>query len=504
MSSWSTRPLANIFRADDESLGTSQNEWQGDDLSYDKHSQQIRIMFHNVNGLPIKGPEGLDMFINEQINLQVDLQGIAEHCLDTTKVSVLQVAQETLRRQYKGQTLLQMNSSSESALHTYKPGGTGIVVLGSLAGRLEPNGRGGDQMGRWSYIQIRRRQSTPITIITAYQVCPRPTNHLGNTAYHQQVRALNSSGRHNVHPREAFMHDLNQFITKIISQGHDILLGGDFNEALEDKKSGILKLITRHHLTDVFLHRFPQHQQFGTHVFGNRRIDSAYATPGLLHSISKIGYAPFQYAKPSDHRPLLLELDAHVLFGNRPEKLRPSYERILHSKDKTAVTRYIESWYAEIQARQGFHYTHQIQNDEAPPELVEMVDEIIGKSSDIAEQACRRRRPEFYSHQIVQQRCRVSILRSHLNAIRHGLDRTKQLEQRMKRAGLEFDLPPTQKYTLQALQLARVELHHTCQDHKAVRHAELEAKIDHATQQGNKPRAKVLKAIRKVESNLRT
>lgn len=194
------RLLDKLFRVNDGPTSSVQNEWQGDDISHDKDDNTIRMMFHNVNGLPLKGSEGLDMFINEQINTQVDLQGIVEHCLDTTKFTVLQTAQDSLRRHYKGSTLLQMNSSSESALHTYKPGGTGIMVLGSLASRLEPKGRGGDPMGRWSYIQIRRRQATPITIVTAYQVCPRPTNHLGNTAYHQQVRALNADGRNSMHP----------------------------------------------------------------------------------------------------------------------------------------------------------------------------------------------------------------------------------------------------------------------------------------------------------------
>lgn len=33
----------------------------------------------------------------------------------------------------RGQALLHLNSSTETALHNYKPGGTGILVLGSLA-----------------------------------------------------------------------------------------------------------------------------------------------------------------------------------------------------------------------------------------------------------------------------------------------------------------------------------------------------------------------------------
>ena len=498
---WGHDLLDKYFRTSAINLD---HTWCGDNLSYDKEPRMIRIMFHNVNGLPLQGPEAFDTFVNEQINLQVDIQGITEHCLDTTKFQVLHEVQTILRHQYHGQALMQLNSSNESALNTYKPGGTGIMMLGDSVGRLEPNGKGGDEMGRWSYVHIRRRHAPPVTIISAYQVCPRPTNILGNTAYHQQIRALHASARHNIHPRQAFIQDLSSFIATLTSQNHDIILGGDFNEALEDKKSGILTLLTRHNLTDVFLHRFPQHPPFGTHSFGKRRIDAVFVTPRMLPLIERFGYAPFHYTKGSDHRPILFEIDAATFFGSPPNPLRNIWSRNFTTKDKTAVTRFIETWYNEIQAQHGFSYVASINNDKVQPPTIEMLDDLIGKGSATAEQLCKRRRPEFYSQQIVQQRNRVSMLRSHLNGLRQGVDRTRQLQQRMHRQGLDIALPPTQSTTMSALRSARAELSKTCQENIAVRHAELESKIEAATQQGNKPRTKVLRAIKKFESTLQT
>jgi hypothetical protein len=243
-------------------------------------------------------------------------------------------------------------------MNIYKPGGTGILVLGSVVGRQEPNGRGGDTMGRWSYLQLQRKHFPPITVISAYQVCPRPTNPLGNTAYHQQMRALNISGTYSLHPRQAFIRDLGSFIASLLSEGHDIILGGDFNESLEDKNSGLLRLITAHNLTDPFLFKFPHHDTFGTHILGKRRIDSVFLTPRLLASLCKIGYAPFDYAKSSDHRALLLEFQTGSLFGQRHDPIPPAPMRAVKTKDKRAVTTFINKWYHEVLACNGFAFRH--------------------------------------------------------------------------------------------------------------------------------------------------
>ena len=474
--------------------------WQGDEVSHDKDDHHIRIMFHNVNGLSSHGVEGLDMFVNDQANLQVDIQGFTEHCLDTTKFTVSHGAHEKIREHYQGQTALQLDSSSEAAINVYKPGGTGILMLGAVVGRQETQGRGGDPMGRWSYVHLRRKHQAPVTIISAYQVCPRPTNLLGNTAYHQQRRALNVSGRSTLHPRQAFIKDLDGFLTVLRAKGHAIILGGDFT----DRQSGILRLITAHNMLDPFLTKFPNHHTFGTHAMGQRRIDYVFITPELMPSLKKIGYAPFYFSKQSDHRPILLEFDKFALFGQKTDPLQLAMNRTVRSKDRKAVTVFIDAWYNEIHNRKGFTFKKQLEDDTAPPNIAEIVHEIIGVSGDIAEQCCKRRRPEFYSHQLVQRRLTVSILRGHLNSLRMGLNREAQLSRRMHRAGLNFSLPATQKLTLQALREAKEELQQTCMKSAEVRQAELTAKIEEAAQRGKKSKAKILKAIKKVENNQRT
>jgi hypothetical protein len=82
-------------------------------------------------------------------------------------------------------------------------GGTGIIALGDTIGRIDHNGKGGDHMGRWSYFHFKRRNANPLTVISIYQVCSKPTDEIGATAWHQQRRALDLEQRHQVHPRTA-------------------------------------------------------------------------------------------------------------------------------------------------------------------------------------------------------------------------------------------------------------------------------------------------------------
>jgi exonuclease III len=261
---------------------TESATWHGDEFLGPKPERSTRMMFHNVNGLSLNGCEGIEMFVNNQLSLDIDLQGIAEHCLDTTKYQVKQALQRSFRSHSPQKSVIAFHSSTDPATNYYKPGGTGVVMLGSLVGRLESNGVHGDAMGRWTAVHLRRRDRKPITVIMAYQVCPRPTNILGNTAFHQQVRFLNQQGRSHIHPRQAFINDLQTYIGRLQQQGNDIILGGDFNESLTDRHSGIHRLVSAQNLVDPFLIKFQAAPTFGTHQLGSRRIDLLFVSPALL------------------------------------------------------------------------------------------------------------------------------------------------------------------------------------------------------------------------------
>jgi phenylpropionate dioxygenase-like ring-hydroxylating dioxygenase large terminal subunit len=89
------------------------------------------------------------------------------------------------------------------------------------------------------------------------------------TAWHQQYRGLVQQGLQNPEPREQFMLDLGQFLTKIRTSGADYILGWDANTAHDHNK--IQDFLQDHDMVDNFTEFFEKHPP--THINGSKQID---------------------------------------------------------------------------------------------------------------------------------------------------------------------------------------------------------------------------------------
>jgi hypothetical protein len=224
-----------------------------------------------------------------------------------------------------------------------------------------------------------------------------------------------------------------------------------------------------------------------------------------MNSIKQIGYAPFDYSTPSDHRPLIIEFHTASLFGKTYIDSLLPHNRGVKSNDKVSVQKFIDIMYDEVTKRKGFELLDRLNNNVATTHLVEQVDQILGQSGDIAESQCRRRRPEFYSRSIIQHRLRVSILRGHLNALKSGRDRREQLQRKMQRAGIEMILPATIRLTRMSLHSAKTQLQEVSQNSMTVRHSEFADKLNNVDSNTvDRQTRKALRAIQKVEANMKT
>ena len=217
-------------------------------------------------------------------------------------------------------------------------------------------------------------------------------NRQGNTAWHQQRLALDAASRSTEHPRKAFINDLTKVIKTFQELNHDIIIGGDFNETLEDPNSGLLRLATNTNLSDPWYLQHPQHKQFATQEFGSKRIDSILISYRLSGSIRAIGYGPFGQVTNSDHRPLFVDFHSQALFGDDTAVLRPTLFRPFHSRDRQAVTTYIEHMYSYLQAHSVFELQQALDDNTQDISIVETVDSILGDSQTLAIAACRKRR----------------------------------------------------------------------------------------------------------------
>ena len=85
-----------------------------------------------------------------------------------------------------------------------------------------------------------------MTVVTAYQVCDKPvttaTKKKSRIASALQASMMRQRGITTTHPRQQFYEDLMLFLQACKTQNEELLLAGDFNEALGTNISGMTKL----------------------------------------------------------------------------------------------------------------------------------------------------------------------------------------------------------------------------------------------------------------------
>jgi hypothetical protein len=299
--------------------------------------------------------------INEYQQYNIHLLGISEHHLPLADPGYRQKVHEAMNEcGPAGRMTHQLNASQESSSQSGRlMGGTGVLAFKESVGRLEPKGKGGDGMGRWSFVHLRRYRLPPITIISIYQVCKQPTNTIGHTAWHQQRRALDKEHR-DEHPRTAFIEDLSYFLSQLEAAQHAIIIGGDWNETQFDSQSGIAKLALQHDLIDPWSHIYPDHEDVPTFEYGTKRIDAVFLSRTLLQSVTNIGYSPVGLMAQSDHRAPLIDFDAKKLFGQAMDPLPPITARGVRRKDKKSVTTFIEQMHSHLLANNAFNRGKQL------------------------------------------------------------------------------------------------------------------------------------------------
>merc|ERR1712214_251225 len=103
---------------------------------------------------------------------------------------------------------------------TYKPGGTALVIFGSISDRMRDHGY--DKLGRWCWIILQGEDNKEILIIIIYQCCTHPTNAHGCTAFNQQKIQLSSMNSPDTNPRNNFYSDLRILLQK--NQNKEVMI----------------------------------------------------------------------------------------------------------------------------------------------------------------------------------------------------------------------------------------------------------------------------------------
>ena len=138
----------------------------------------LRFSCINLNGIT---PSTVQDTIQHTLESQIDLQGYSEVNLDTMKPENRIALQENTTKMDPAAKSIWGTSILPSPSN-FKPGGTAIVAFSRSASRVKKTGM--DPLGRWTYVILSAQGNKEILLISIYQCCPKPSNAVGNTAYH--------------------------------------------------------------------------------------------------------------------------------------------------------------------------------------------------------------------------------------------------------------------------------------------------------------------------------
>jgi hypothetical protein len=304
------------------------------------------------------------------------------------------------------------------------------VVQDDLVSRLIE--KGSDPLGRWSFCKYSGKSGKIIAVITIYQVCVRPTNYTGNTAYHQQVAQIateameqNDSPIGAPHPRSCFRRDLLRLLKRWRSGGESIILLGDFNDEILQANSPLQAMFQDNDLQflDIIGQRHPSTKLLPTYIRGTKRLDYALITPELEPAVKRCGYLPFQSHFRSDHRFLFIDFNTTVLFGSSTMSLPHPSVREFTTKDTTLVVKYLRAKNKYLTDHNFYCRLRLLKdNDAADHPLAERLDKVWVAASFYAANLCRFRRRAWWSVPFNQAIEKKDLLRTCVTCFRTATD----------------------------------------------------------------------------------
>eukprot|EP00980_Cylindrotheca_fusiformis_P014992 scaffold4112_cov60-Cylindrotheca_fusiformis.AAC.10 len=348
-------------------------------------------------------------------------------------------------------------------------------------------------MGQWLFTRYKGKEGKIISVITVYQVCSRPTNEVGNTAYHQQVQQMAQESLQQdttisaPQPQLRFRHDLLRLLLEFRRKGDSIILMGDFNEDIGDHASQLQRLFQddRLQLIDIIGQRHPTTLNLPTYIRGSKRgLDFILVSSELVPAVRRCGYLPFHSHFRSDHRFAFIDFDHHLLFGTTdPQLASPMFRdcckiRILSLDSNTLRT-------------------PRLQPDH---DLAERLDACWVQASLVAAHQCKKHHREWWSiplHQALEEK---SLLQTHLTGLRTGKDLSASISQRISKFNLpQMLFPSSIAETNAALKAAQCRIKTIRENSKSVREQPLIEQAREAKFMGRKSDADILEILRKKE-----
>lgn len=140
------------------------------------------------------------------------------------------------------------------------------------------------------------------------------SNFHGPLTFHaQQQHLLSQSGNHQT-TLDAFITNLTTTHSSFHQQGHQLILGGNFNDNLTSPTSIFAPILQKFNLVDLY-QKCSGDIESSTYSRGCQRLDYILVSASLLSSISATGMLPYDLIILSNHQGLYINLRTSIAFG---------------------------------------------------------------------------------------------------------------------------------------------------------------------------------------------
>jgi hypothetical protein len=134
---------------------------------------------------------------------------------------------------------------------------------------------------------------------------------------------------------------------------------------------------------------------------GSRTIDFAVAPPELANKVTNFVYEPFMYRLKGDHRAYYFDIGEDVLFGNKQEPVYDPTGRTFSSKDRKAVTRYLDASYKHLEANDVMSRIKKLLADDTPDHSkAEKLVALMTQACEHASNQCNKIRADYWNIEI--------------------------------------------------------------------------------------------------------
>ena len=416
------------------------NEYWGDLLGQ-KEESHTRIYSINVNGISVDRRGGtFDDICRTVKEVQADVLCLQEHNLDTTKPKIRSMLFDAANQHWK-RNRIAIATTPITFEAAYKPGGTMIMTVDNLTGRVVNQIR--DKWGRWTIQEFTGKDKTRVIIVSAYQPVENSNGPGKTTVAAQQQSLLIMTQDPLQNPRTAFRRDLLKTLQEYRKSANtSILLVGDFNEQFGVDPDGMEKLAASLQLMDLMASRHSSAHP-ATYARGTKRLDYALASSHVCDALRASGYEEFNSRIASDHRGYYFDFDTEMLFGSQTQPLESPTKRGLTSANVRQVTKYIREKYRILEEHNVFSRAEKLLYPEQRHAFAERLDKDVLDASLQAETLVGRFGSPAWSIELAEARQRVSILTKQLSFLRTGYDNREKLQHAIARLQEPFELPKT-------------------------------------------------------------